>query len=183
MESAALAQFVEFGYHGTSIRRIAQAAEVTVPGLYYRFDSKSEILASLLLEAQRDTVARHDAALGSVADDPRARFVVQVENTALHTIYRQAAAFLSREIRYLPEKPRAEIMALRHYLERSLCEDIERGVAAGVFSTTHPRRVGRAVLVLCRGISGWYRPTGPLTPEQITSEYVGYALKLVGADG
>lgn len=181
--AAALEQFVRFGYHGTSIRRIASAAEMTVPGLYYHFKSKDQILATLLLAAQEDIVARARAALDEAGQDARQRFIVQVENSTLHTMYRQEAAFLAREIRYLEDSTRTVIVDLRDELEEMFYAEIQRGMDSGQFSVSNARSVGRAILALCRSIAGWYQPGGSSTPEEVTAEYVGLALLLVGDRG
>lgn len=40
--------FTERGYHATTLREVAERVGITKPALYYHFESKSEILASLL---------------------------------------------------------------------------------------------------------------------------------------
>lgn len=47
---AALHQFAANGYHGTSMRQIADAAELAVGGIYNHFASKEEILKAVILE-------------------------------------------------------------------------------------------------------------------------------------
>jgi AcrR family transcriptional regulator len=46
---AALQQFAANGYHGTSMRQIADAAGVAVGGIYNHFSSKEEILTAVIL--------------------------------------------------------------------------------------------------------------------------------------
>jgi AcrR family transcriptional regulator len=45
---AAYAEFVRNGFHGTSMRQIAQAAGVAVGGIYNHFQSKEDIFAAVL---------------------------------------------------------------------------------------------------------------------------------------
>jgi AcrR family transcriptional regulator len=45
---AAHRQFVQHGYHGTSMRQIAQAAEMAVGGIYNHFSSKEDVFAAVL---------------------------------------------------------------------------------------------------------------------------------------
>ncbi len=47
---AALQQFAANGYHGTSMRQIAQAANLAVGGIYNHFASKEEILKAVILQ-------------------------------------------------------------------------------------------------------------------------------------
>ena len=46
---AALQLFATHGYHGASMRQIAEAANVTVGGIYNHFRSKEEILVAVIL--------------------------------------------------------------------------------------------------------------------------------------
>jgi AcrR family transcriptional regulator len=177
---AGLSEFVRFGYHGTTIRRIAAAAEMSVPGLYYHFSSKQQILVAVLSEAMMDIVARRDAALAEAGDDPRARFVAQVENFCLHTMYRQDEALMARELRALEEPDRSRIIALRDDLEDVLFADVAQAADEGHFDVEDARTAGRAVLILCRAIAEWYRSDGPSSPEEITAQYRRLALHLVG---
>lgn len=47
--AAALQQFAAQGYHGTSMRQIAEAAGLAVGGIYNHFASKEEILKAVIL--------------------------------------------------------------------------------------------------------------------------------------
>ena len=49
----ALDEIVEHGYDGTSVRKIANRAGVTVPALYYHFENKQAMLRELLDHAMR----------------------------------------------------------------------------------------------------------------------------------
>ncbi|MFN0025832.1 MAG: TetR/AcrR family transcriptional regulator [Acidimicrobiales bacterium] len=48
LKSESLARFLEHGYRGVSVRDIADALGVTVPVLYYHFDSKDGLLAAIV---------------------------------------------------------------------------------------------------------------------------------------
>ena len=48
--SAAYRLFVEHGYHGTSMRQIAQEAGIALGGIYNHFASKEELFLNVLLE-------------------------------------------------------------------------------------------------------------------------------------
>lgn len=52
--------------------------------------------------------------------------------------------------------------------------------ASGDFAADDPPEATGAVLVLCRGVSDWYRPGGPLGPEEVSARYQRFALALVG---
>lgn len=51
----ALELFTENGYDGTSMREIAERLNITKPALYYHFDSKEDIVRTLLAEIEQQT--------------------------------------------------------------------------------------------------------------------------------
>lgn len=69
IEDAAIELFIEYGYHATSMRQIAERADLALGGIYNHFKSKDEIfeaiivdkhpykrLLPLILEAEGDTM-------------------------------------------------------------------------------------------------------------------------------
>lgn len=48
LKTESLARFLQHGYRGVSVRDIADALGVTVPVLYYHFDSKDGLLAAIV---------------------------------------------------------------------------------------------------------------------------------------
>ena len=50
IEDAALALFIEHGYHATSMRQIAERAELALGGIYNHFASKDDIFAAIIVD-------------------------------------------------------------------------------------------------------------------------------------
>lgn len=50
IEDAALALFMEQGYHATSMRQIAERADLALGGIYNHFASKEEIFAAIIVD-------------------------------------------------------------------------------------------------------------------------------------
>ncbi|HSB01859.1 MAG TPA: TetR/AcrR family transcriptional regulator [Anaerolineales bacterium] len=50
IEDAALELFMQYGFHGTSMRQIAEQAELALGGIYNHFSSKEEIFAALIMD-------------------------------------------------------------------------------------------------------------------------------------
>jgi AcrR family transcriptional regulator len=50
IEDAALELFIEQGYHATSMRQIAEHAELALGGIYNHFSSKEEIFAAIIVD-------------------------------------------------------------------------------------------------------------------------------------
>jgi AcrR family transcriptional regulator len=68
---AAYRLFIERGYHGTSMRRIAEQAGLALGGIYNHFASKEDILAAVMMERNpyRDIVPALEAAQGETAEE------------------------------------------------------------------------------------------------------------------
>jgi AcrR family transcriptional regulator len=68
---AAYRLFIEKGYHGTSMRRIAEQAGLALGGIYNHFASKEDILAAVMVERNpyQDIVPALEAAQGEMAEE------------------------------------------------------------------------------------------------------------------
>lgn len=181
--ASALTAFAEQGYHGTSIRDIATGAGLSVPGLYHHYRSKQDVLMALMVAVMEDLLARTRAALEAAEGaTPAARFDAVVAALLRFHLERRTEAFVaSSEIRSLDVENRATYVALRDEQQRMVTETVEEGVAAGEFEVPHVREAARAVATLCVGVATWYRPGGPLEPEELVERHLLLARRLVGA--
>ena len=179
----AMEAFNEQGYHGTSVRDIAGRVGVTVPALYYHYENKQALLATLLETSIKDVLDRCRAAAREAGDDPLARFCGMVESIVLYMAHRQQLAFLDTEIRSLEPQNRARYVALRDYLEHMLLDTVEAGRGQGGFTTPVPAGAVRSVLVMCQGGANWFRADRPLTAEEVAERHVLLSLGTVGHPG
>lgn len=104
----AMEAFNEHGYHGTSVRNIAGRVGVTVPALYYHYENKQALLATLLETSIKDVLDRCRAAAAEAGPAPLARFCGMVESIVLYMAHRRSLAFLDTEIRSL-ERPTGRV--------------------------------------------------------------------------
>ncbi|SDO89788.1 transcriptional regulator, TetR family [Klenkia soli] len=179
--TAALATFVEVGYHGSTIRTIAAHAGLSVSGLYHYYESKYDMLVALLDRTMVDLDARMRAARAE-GDGPLGRVAVLVECLALFHGHRRGPAFLgASEMRSLRPEDYLRVAAVRRAQQRAVDEEVAAAVTAGELRAADPGTAARAVVTLCTAIPQWYRPGGPLLPEELAGQYVGFALALLGA--
>jgi AcrR family transcriptional regulator len=181
---AAIANFTELGYHGTSMRDIARDAGVTVASIYHHYPSKQEILAEIMAKTLSDVIASTRNALmgaGSSASDQLCAVVrAWVE---FHTTRQAEALIGASELRSLEAGGRKLIVALRDEQEGLFRGVIERGVELGEFATPYPREAARAVINMGRSVATWYRPGGGVTSDQMAERYVELALATVRGPG
>lgn len=177
--AGALSSFLEFGYHGATMRTIAERAHLSVPGLYHYYPGKQDMLVALLDLTMADLRARTDAALGEAAD-PVGRFTHLVECLALFHTHRRELAFVgATEMRSLAPRARDRVAALRVDEQRLVDVEVEAGVRLGLFATDRPHEAARAVVTMCTALAQWFRADGPTSPEDVAAQYVDFALGLV----
>ncbi|MYW67735.1 TetR family transcriptional regulator [Streptomyces sp. SID8379] len=176
--AAATRLFAERGYDRTSVQEIVEAAGVTKGALYHYFGSKDDLLhevyARLLrLQQERlDAYADRDEPIEQRLREAAADVVV----TTIDNL--DDAAIFFRSMHHLsPEKNKQVRAERRRYHERFRAL-IEEGQKAGVFST-----VTSADLVVdyhfgsIHHLSTWYRPDGPLTPQQLADQLADLLLR------
>lgn len=125
LANEALTLFLQQGFAATSVREIAAAAEVTIPALYYHFESKDGLLGSLVeqliidgetviadltmsevddpikaLAAYYDVVTQHLPVFRLVMTDPS----VRSHEAAGHRLAKQGDRFLGLLIGETPDR-------------------------------------------------------------------------------
>ncbi|MGW1738741.1 TetR family transcriptional regulator [Nocardia sp. NPDC001965] len=178
--TAAIALFVEIGYHGTTVRALARRAGTSVPGLYHHYRDKQEVLVRILDLTMDDLHWRVRAARAEGRDGvERVRSIV--EALALFHTHRRELGFIgASEMRSLRPADRARIARSRSELQQILDEEIAAATAAGALTTPNPRTAGRAIATMCTGISQWYREGGGASAEEIAAQYGEFALDMLG---
>jgi TetR/AcrR family transcriptional regulator, cholesterol catabolism regulator len=173
--------FYEVGFHGTTVRDIANRVGVTVPALYYHHANKEAILAALLDRSITSVIWRCEQALTEAGDEPADRFRYLIECLVLYMANHRKSAAMDAEIRALSREARKRYSAQRRQVEQMLVDTIDQGVAEGIFNVTSPRETGRALLGMIQAITVWFSPRrGRLTAPELARQYVGIAMHTVG---
>jgi AcrR family transcriptional regulator len=177
----AVAVFAAKGYHGASIREIASRAGVSVAGIYHHFPSKQHLLARLMDDTMDALIARTQKATAEASECPVALLSAAVAaHVRYHVEYREHSFVGNSELRSLVSPARERVLRKRDR-QRAIFEDaVRRGAAEGVFDVEFPADTVRAIVTMCTAVATWYRPRGPLTPEELADRYVTLALRLVG---
>ncbi|NMO01331.1 TetR family transcriptional regulator [Gordonia sp. TBRC 11910] len=176
----ALDEFLDVGYHGTSMRKISARCGVSVPGIYGHYASKQDLLMTVLSETMSELEWRADAAVAE-GHDPVGKFCLIVENLALFHTHRRQLGFLgTSEVRALEPANDEAIAARRNRQQVTLDGFVFDAVRAGDFHVRDPGDAARAVVTMCTSLPNWWQPDGRLHPEDIAADYVGFALRLMG---
>ena len=179
--AAAVTAFAARGFHATTTRDIAAAAGMSPAALYVHHRSKEELLHEISRAGHLRTLALCRDAVAA-ADEPVAQLVRLVEAFVRHhAVNHTSARIVNYELAALSEDHQAEIRALRREIDGVVRELLERGSAAGAFSTPDPSMTAAALLSLGIDVARWYREDGGWTPDEVATHYCELALRMVGA--
>ncbi|NMA78487.1 MAG: TetR/AcrR family transcriptional regulator [Actinomycetales bacterium] len=178
--AAALQVFAERGFHGASMRGIAAVAQTSQSNLYNYFDSKDGLLKFVLEATGRELADALDAAEAEAGGSPVDRLVAAVTAYIRFVVAKPSASTVGiTEFRYLSGDDRASVIHERDRTETVFRRIVETGVRAGDFDVADEGFATRALVTLCNAMSGWYRPDGRLSPDDIIVRQVDLALGLV----
>ena len=176
IEDAASALFSSRGYAATSMRDIAKALDLQGGSLYAHIPSKEAVLAAIVEEAAEafHAAVRPVAERGAPAAE-RLREMVAAHVRVVTGGRERAKVFLF-EWTFLGEERRQAVTrsraAYQGYFERVVAE----GVAGGEFGAVDPRLAAVFILSAMNAMAYWYRPDGPLGPDDLAGHYAGLFL-------
>jgi AcrR family transcriptional regulator len=171
--------FAERGFAATTVREIADAAGILSGSLYHHFDSK-ESMVDELVHGLLDGLTDAYRVIVATGDDPEhmLRALVREAFAAIAT-ERATVAVMVNEWNLFVSFPRfAYLREVEQQTESIWAGVLERGAQTGVFrpeldSGMLYRMMRDAIWVSVR----WYRPDGPVGPEQLADAYVDVLLR------
>ncbi|MCX4095657.1 TetR/AcrR family transcriptional regulator [Nocardia sp. alder85J] len=183
VRDAALTLFAEKGYHGTSLKEVAQRLGLRTPSLYNHMESKSALLSEIVLGTLEHVVNDYNRAMAN-ADGHVAKLRTATEVYALHhATYRREALVVNQDTVHLEEPDRSVAQDIRRRHEKAFRQIIVDGRREGVFTVDSPKLASFAIREMCVSIARWFREDGEMSPEQVARQYGLYAVNLVGAIG
>lgn len=168
---AAAQVFRQKGFHGASMNDIAEAVSLQKASLYHHVASKQEILFELLDRALQLLLEQISSITNqNISADKKLRLMIReylqilVENIDL-------ASVLLFEHRSLDRRQHARHVPNRDKFELLWKDVLVEGVQAKLFRCDNPGLATRALLGQLNWTITWYRPSGPLTMEEIADQY------------
>jgi AcrR family transcriptional regulator len=168
---AAAQIFSQKGFHATSMQDIAQAVNLQKGSLYHHINSKQEILVEVLDRALDLLIANMQEVLDQpLPTDQKLRQAMRVY---LETMlgHRDLAAVLLLEHRSLEPEQHARHIPQRDRFECLWRDLIRAGSENGLFNCSDAALSSRALLGVLNWTITWYRPDGPLVPEQVAEQF------------
>ncbi|MFQ5461617.1 MAG: TetR family transcriptional regulator [Phycisphaerae bacterium] len=159
--------FAEKGYQATSVRDIAEALNIQPGSLYAHIESKDDLLWEIVSGA----ASRFFQAVAPIlaSDLVNAEKLRRLIASHVHVITENlpAAGVYSTEWRHLSEDRRREFSDRRDDYERQVRELVGDCIREGTFAAVDEKFATLLILSSINWIYQWYRPEGPMTPEDI----------------
>jgi AcrR family transcriptional regulator len=161
----------EYGYHGTTLRALAEAVGITTPSIYYHIQSKQNLLYTIMKRILTDVHSEVLAATAAV-DDPWMRLEAAIEaHITMHAERRKEVFIADSEVRALEGDYRTEIVAIRDEYGRFYKELVRACLDEAHVSGPDVDLMSYAILSTCTGVASWYSPKGRHAIEFIARQY------------
>lgn len=179
---AAVDSFARTGFHAASTRDIAKKAKLSPAAVYVHFQSKEELLYTVVTLISSWVFDQVSAAVQG-GEDPAERLqrVVRV-HVASHSAMRDAMFVGNFEFHALNPAQRKKILRYRDAIEKVFGDCIQAGCDDGSFHVQDIGVTRVAIVSLCVSVLNWYSPGGRLGPEQVGDLYADLVLSMVGAE-
>jgi len=157
------------GFNATSMQDIADAVNLQKASLYHHVSSKQEILLALLDQALDMLTERLQIVIEKdLPADEKLRLAVETFLEALNE-RRDLVSVLLLEHRSLDIELHTRHIVRRDRFERLWRDLIQEGTDSGKFHVSDPALTVRALLGVINWTVTWYRPSGPLAIETIST--------------
>ena len=169
----------EKGFDATSMNEIAEAVELTKPGLYYYVKGKKELLFAIMGFAM-DLLDSEVVGPAQQMEDPEERLRIIVRQHArLLTREAGAVAILIDETGGLTEEQRVAITRRKRAYFDFLRETLEKLAAEGRLRDVDPTTAAFSLLGMLMWIARWYDTSGRLKPEDVVRDVTEIAVSSV----
>lgn len=175
--NAAIKIFSERGYKGASMRMIAEAADISLGGLYLYFRNKEDLYATLIKNRLDDLTEGTKEALKDVHDPEEAISTFISMRVKYARKHREMILVLGRE-----QALTFGLKAKRKFFrdQRRIIEEIvQRGITLGSFRSCNAKEVAKIVISMLRGFiaSMIVEPDALFSPEECSSVILKGLLK------
>jgi AcrR family transcriptional regulator len=176
---AAAEIFWEKGYHGTSMRDVAEATDMRKASLYHHVENKESLLFEMSVSSLEHIIAVAESA---VRDDPEQRLRDLVERHVTALIEdRDRHATMLVELRSLAPEHRQLVTDLRSRYDRLFDEaiaDVQK--ATGRWPDTSTQLVRLSVLGILNWTIFWFSPDGPDSAAAVADTFADIILSPLG---
>ncbi|MFH1003771.1 MAG: TetR/AcrR family transcriptional regulator [Chloroflexota bacterium] len=163
--------FREKTYHGTSLQDIADAVGMQKGSLYYYFNSKEDLLGSIVTEALAVIDRRlADIASRQMSPPDRLREIIRSHIRFNHE-YQEATTLFLAERNVISALWREEMVESRKRRDGLLHRTLKEGIREGIYRCEDLQLTVRAIVGMLNASAFWYELSGPHSPEEIADYF------------
>ncbi len=168
--NAALRLFGERGYHATSLQDVIHAAGCSKGAFYHYFDSKEDLLL-LFHDTFIDHLLEYAERMARESGDPLERLLAILRHhlESMSTFHDHMAVF-HNEARFLTHAKFRLVQVKRDRYEAAVRSLVQEAQARGLLRADLDAKLfSLAVLGVFNWAFRWYRPDGPLPPDEMAA--------------
>lgn len=170
VQDMALSMFIEQGYHHVTMVEVARRLNVTKPALYNYFKSKEDLLYSCWMSGYERLMKRISDEVGFGKDSLASlQALIRIYAVTMTTSYGKSLVLF--DARDMDEQNRRVIRDGKRELDTIFRALISQGVADGSIAKTDVKMTAFAIAGALNWIGHWYKPEGPMSPEQIGDDF------------
>jgi TetR/AcrR family transcriptional regulator, cholesterol catabolism regulator len=169
--------FAHRGYDATSLREIAEEANITKAALYYYFPNKDALYERIVIESMDSLLASVKSAVARVpTPTEKVRAFLRACANDIETKRDQWVAGSNAFWQAGNIDRRNVALRQRDEFERLLRRCITEGVAQGEMRSVDPAIATRLLLAGVNQLVRWHRSDGTLTAREVIDQYLDIAL-------
>lgn len=179
----ALVLFGARGFHGISVREIAEGAGIRASSMYAHLESKEEILLQLLMIGHEE----HRDALRKGLLEASAEPVDQIDHlvrahVTMHATYPLLAAVCNRELHCLSDESRARVQAIRDDSVQVVLDVVRRGIDLGTFKVDDPWLAAAGILAMGLRVAEWWDDDLGYPVATVADHYAKFAIRILTSE-
>lgn len=169
--------FAQKGFDATSLRDIAEAAQITKAALYYYFPNKDALYERVVIESMSSLLAEVQTAVARAhTPTEKVRAFLRASAESMEARRDQWVAGSNAFWQAGATGRRGLALQQRDDYEKLLRTCVEAGIASGELRPVNPSIAGRLLLSGLNQMSRWHRPGGPMRATEVIDQYLDIVL-------
>lgn len=171
--------FFEHGFDAVPMSKVAKAAGVTTPALYWHFKSKADLYFEVVDKAYResfDRLVKH--AVGNDAREKMRSYVRYYVEEQLRDRDATLMFGIGQHGARIPERKKEEFDALQRMFNELLRGVLQDGQEAGEFNIKDVSVTTYAIQTMCEYSATWFKPGGRLSAAEVAELYADLANRM-----
>ncbi|MDY7031898.1 MAG: TetR/AcrR family transcriptional regulator [Thermodesulfobacteriota bacterium] len=161
--------FKRKSYVRTSLDEVASRAGIKKATIFYYFSSKEHLLHEVLCECAKRGLERHRSSYDPYAA-PQESLAKVIKGHLIFNIRDGFGGISTFEQKNLSPGLRKSYTALRDEYEQFFREVVQKAMAAGQMRQGNPQLQARLILGMVNSVSHWFKPSLPLSIEDVGDE-------------